>query len=154
LLKLWQYVFGRVYTHQPQVFKYPTPILSNMSLQIETEQEAYLAIMYAFMSVDGRVTEEETDEMIRSLMKEPVFKDAPLINLYKKVQLINQSIRFDAYKLIELAAPVIGPELKPTVFKSAVNLLQADGVVFGAERELMQHLQKCLYPQQSNDFTI
>jgi hypothetical protein len=125
-----------------------------MALQIETEQEAYLAIMYACMSVDGRVTEDETDELIRSLMKEPVFKDAPLISLYKKVQLINQSIRFDAYRLIELAAPVIGPELKSMVFKSAVNLLQADGVVFGTEKDLMQHLQKCLYPEISNGSTI
>jgi hypothetical protein len=117
-----------------------------MSLQIETEQEAYLAIMYACMSVDERVTEDETDELIRSLMKEPIFKDAPLINLYKKVQVINQSIRFDPYRLIEMAVPRISPELKSTVFKSAVNLLQADGVVFGSEKNLMQHLQKCLYP--------
>jgi hypothetical protein len=120
--------------------------MSDMSLQIETEQEAYLAIMYACMSVDDRVTEEETDELIRSLVKEPVFKDAPLINLYKKVQVINQSIRFDPYKLIEMAAPRISSGLKSTVFRSAVNLLQADGVVFGSEKDLMQHLQKCLYP--------
>ena len=122
-----------------------------MSLQIETEQEAYLAIMYACMSVDERVTEEETDELIRSLVKEPIFKDAPLINLYKKVQVINQAIRFDAYKLIELAAPRISPEMKSTVFKSAVNLLQADGIVFGSEKDLMQHLQKCLYPDLGNN---
>lgn len=124
-----------------------------MSLQIETEQEAYLAIMYACMSVDGRVTEDETDELIQSLMKESVFKDAPLIHLYKKVQLINQSIRFDAYTLIELAAPRISAELKGTVFKSALNLLQADGIVFGSEKDLMQHLQKCLYPELPNNST-
>ena len=117
-----------------------------MSLNIETEQEAYLAIMYACMSVDDRVTEEETDELIRSLIKEPVFKDADLVSLYKKIQLINQSVRFDPYRLIELAAPKISHERKTTVFKSAVNLLQADGVVFGMEKDLMEHLQRCLYP--------
>jgi hypothetical protein len=125
-----------------------------MSLQIETEQEAYLAIMYACMSVDDRVTEDETDELIRSLVKEPVFKDAPLINLYKKVQVINQSIRFNPYILIEMAAPKISSELKATVFKSAVNLLQADGIVFGSEKDLMHHLQKCLYPDLGNNSII
>jgi hypothetical protein len=125
-----------------------------MSLEIETEQEAYLAIMYACMSVDERVTEDETDELIRSLIQEPIFQDAPLINLYKKVQVINQSIRFDPYRLIEMAAPKISQALKATVFKSAVNLLQADGIVFGSEKDLMQHLQRCLYPDLENNTNI
>jgi hypothetical protein len=118
-----------------------------MSLQIETEQEAYLAIMYACMSVDDRVTEDETDELIRSLIKEPIFTGSDLVSLYKKIQLINQSVRFDAYKMIEMSAPRISDGLKSAVFKSAVNLLQADGIVFGTEKALMQHLQQCLYPE-------
>jgi hypothetical protein len=59
-----------------------------MSLQIETNR-SLSAIRYACMSVDERVTEDATDELI-GLCTEPIFKDAPLINLYKKVQVLTR----------------------------------------------------------------
>jgi tellurite resistance protein len=116
-----------------------------MSLQIDTLQEAYLAIMYACISVDDKVTEDETDEMIQMLMKNEIFENADLMAIYKKVQLINQSMRFDPYKIIEMAAPKISHELRSAILATAVNMLQADGVVFNVEKDLLEHLRKHLY---------
>jgi 6-phosphogluconolactonase/glucosamine-6-phosphate isomerase/deaminase len=115
-----------------------------MELEIQTEQEAYLAIMYACMSVDERVTEDETDEVINTLVAHKIFKNADLVAIYKKIHLINQAIRYDAFKLVELAVPKISNESKPVVYQTAASLLQADGVVFGVEKDLLQYLQRAL----------
>lgn len=115
------------------------------SLQIDSPQEAYLAIMYALVSVDEQVTEEETDKLIQVLLKDDLFKNTDLMAIYKKVQLINQSIRYDGYKLIEMAAPKISKEQRTSLFKQAVEMLQADGIVFRVEKELLQHLRNHLF---------
>lgn len=116
-----------------------------MDLQIENQQEAYLAIMYAIVSADEKVTEDETDQLIQLLLKDEVFKEADLMAIYKKVQLINQSLRYDGYKMIEMAAPKISTALRTAVFKTAVELLQADGIVFKVEKDLLQHLRTHLF---------
>jgi uncharacterized tellurite resistance protein B-like protein len=115
------------------------------SLQIDSQQEAYLAILYALVSVDEQVTEDETDRLIHVLVKDELFKNTDLMAVYKKVQLINQSIRYDGYKLIEMAAPKINKEHRTSLFKQAVEMLQADGVVFRVEKELLQHLRNHLF---------
>jgi len=115
-----------------------------MELEIQTEQEAYLAIMYACMAVDERVTEDETEEVINTLVQHKIFKNADLVSIYKKIQLINQAVRYDAFKLVDLAAGIIKEESKMEVYQTAASLLQADGIVFGIEKDLLQHLQIAL----------
>lgn len=115
------------------------------SLQIDSQQEAYLAIMYALVSVDEQVTEEETDKLIHVLLKHDLFKNIDLMAVYNKVQLINQSLRYDGYKLIEMAAPKISKDIRSSLFKQAVEMLQADGIVFRVEKELLQHLRNHLF---------
>lgn len=119
-----------------------------MDLQIDNQQEAYLAIMYALVSVDEKVTEDETDQLIQLLLKEDIFKEADLMAIYKKVQLINQSVRYDGYRLIEMAAPKISQTFRTAVFRTAVDLLQADGVVFKVEKDLLQHLRTHLFEKE------
>jgi hypothetical protein len=116
-----------------------------MRLKIDNQQEAYMAIMYAFVSIDEKITEDETDQLIQLLLKDEVFKNADLMAIYKKVQLINESLRYDAYRLIEMAAPKISKTLRPAIFKTAVDLLQADGIVFNVEKNLLQHLREQLF---------
>jgi uncharacterized tellurite resistance protein B-like protein len=114
-------------------------------LTIETPQEAYVAIMYACMSVDDTVTETETDELISNLVKSDLFDNVDMVFVYKKVQMVNQANRFNAFRLIELAAPLIGDQLKPEVYQAAVKLLKADGVVHSIEHELLVHLKESLH---------
>lgn len=115
-----------------------------MELEIQTEQEAYLAIMYACMSVDERVTEDETQETVNTLIGHKIFKDIDPVAMYKKIYLINQSIRYDSFKLIALAAPKISNESKQEVYRIAASLILADGVVYDIEKELLQYLQIAL----------
>lgn len=113
-------------------------------MEIESQQEAYVAIMYACISVDEHVTDEETNELIRTLVKSDLFDEVDLVAVYNKVQLVNQANRFDAFKLIEIAATKIKPELKYVVYETAVTLLKADGVVESIEKDLLLHLSKQL----------
>ena len=133
-------------TREPVLNHYYIRFIPGMtSLQIDSQQEAYLAIMYALVSVDEQVTETETDRLIQVLLKHELFKNTDLMAVYNKVQLINQSIRYDGYKLIEMAAPKISKELRSSLFKQAVEMSQADGIVFRVEKELLQHLRNHLF---------
>lgn len=112
--------------------------------QIETEAEAYFAIMYACTLTDGQVTDNETDELVRTLVKEKLFEEVDVVELYNKIQLINQANRFDAFKLITLAAPKVSDSLKPAVYQTAEHLLHLNGM-HTTENKILLHLKTCFW---------
>jgi uncharacterized tellurite resistance protein B-like protein len=113
-------------------------------IQIKNEQEAFLAIIYACMSVDGHISNQEINEMVYILSKKKLYAGVDVMGIYMRIQALSQSLSHDSFKIIELAAPHITPDLRQTVYANAMDIFFSDSSYHSNERQLATHLQQML----------
>lgn len=113
-----------------------------------TEQEAVAGIALAAIASDGTITEEEVNGLATALSRMKLYDhDARKVQkaLERSVKFMRQSK--DPEQLLQIASDAVSPQLKPTAFTIAADLLMADGEVSGSEKEFLERIQKSLQVQ-------
>lgn len=111
---------------------------------IENEKEAFLAVMYACMSADNYISEQELKEMTYILSRKKMYAGVDIMEIYTKVQSVYQFIGYNSFKLIEMAALSISPDLRLTLYTHAMEIFLSDKNFHANEKQLSSYLQKML----------
>jgi uncharacterized tellurite resistance protein B-like protein len=108
----------------------------------KSEQEAWIAIMYACISVDGNVSDAETDKLCQLVVFKTFFKGKNIVDYYKPAFLAHKQIGSKA--LIDSSASMISEQNKATLFALVMELLLADGILESKEKEIIEYLSTAL----------
>jgi len=107
-----------------------------MNLEIENEQEAAVAILFASVLYQNKILKEsEIEHLSRMLVLSSKFKGSSLNDLTKKA-LSLQAIH-GSKTIIEQSAPLIPENFRETLFAMACEIMTADGTVNDQESELL-----------------
>lgn len=106
--------------------------------------EAFMAVIYACMSADNDVSREEYNEMIHILSGKQLYANTDLQVVFNKIKTLHQSIGYNSFKLIELAADKITQNLRLTLYANAIDIFLSDKNFHANEKHLATYLQKAL----------
>lgn len=115
---------------------------SQASVTFDNEKKAFFAILYACISVDGDVDDEEIDDFIATVNANQFIRSLSLVETYRETMLKRQKYGIEA--IVSAALPMIGEPRKKALFVSCVDLVLSDGVVDKKEEVLLEDLQKGL----------
>jgi len=108
----------------------------------ENEQEAWIAIMYASMHIDGHIADSEIQKMFDVVQNLPLFKRKHIADYYQPALLANRKV--GSYNLIDGCVAFIQEDQKPLLFKLIMQLLLADGKLLKKEKEIAAYLTTAL----------
>jgi uncharacterized tellurite resistance protein B-like protein len=107
-----------------------------------SDYEAWVAVLYAAISVDGEVSDVEIDFFCRLLVFKNKFAEIDILPFYKNA--MNAKSRFGAQHLIDSSATVIKEEDRPTVLALAAELALSDGLITEQEKNLLEYIARKL----------
>jgi uncharacterized tellurite resistance protein B-like protein len=113
-------------------------------LEINDEKEAFMAVIYACMAADNDVSNQEYDEMIHILSGKQLYVNTDLRMIFNKIKTLHQSIGYNSFKLIELAADKINESLRLTLYAHAIEIFLSDKNFHANEKQLATYLQRAL----------
>jgi uncharacterized tellurite resistance protein B-like protein len=96
------------------------------------------------MSADNDVSAQEYDEMIHILSRKHLYVGTDLRGLFTNIQSLHQSIGYNSFKLIELAADKIPENMRLTLYTNSMDIFLADKNFHANEKKLAVYLQKAL----------
>lgn len=108
--------------------------------EIKTEKEAYAAIIYASMAIDGEISEEEVHDLIEMVAHNKMFKGANINDIFKTIA-ANYKAAGSFEKMVEVAIPKITDSNKQKLFITVVDIVLSDGVVASKEKDLIEKLK-------------
>lgn len=108
----------------------------------QSEQEAWVAIMYACMAADGEISDTEIDKLCELLVMKTLFHNKEIADYYQQVMLVHKHVGSKA--LIDNSVPVIQEGLKPTLFTLTMEILLSDGILGDYEKEIAEYLTAAL----------
>lgn len=117
-------------------------------VKFNSEKEAFFAILFACISVDGDIDDEEIADFISSVNSNQYLRSLDLIETYKDSYAKKEKHGMEAF--VSTALSMISNERKKSLFVSAVDLVLSDGVVDKEEEALLEDIQKGL--SISDDF--
>ena len=100
------------------------------------EQEAWVAILYAVMAVDGEVSESETHSLSNLLVFKHWFQNKPIVDYFRNAQFACKKIGNKG--LIDACTAILTEDLKPTLFCLCMEIVMADGILEPKEEEIIQ----------------
>jgi uncharacterized tellurite resistance protein B-like protein len=116
---------------------------STLTYVPQSEQEAWIAIMYACMEADGYVSEPEVKKMFELVAKQqPLFKNVHVADYYQPAMLAHKKV--GGKVLIDSSTEMIESYNKPVLFKAIMELLLADGILTETEKEIATYLTTTL----------
>jgi uncharacterized tellurite resistance protein B-like protein len=105
-------------------------------LQLETEQEAAVAILFAgVMHERNGLSQSQIEHLSRILVMSSKFKDTSLNDL--TIKALSLQAEHGSKKLIEQSAPLISDDFKETLFAMTCEIVTADGRVNDHESEIL-----------------
>jgi tellurite resistance protein len=110
-----------------------------------TEAEGVAGIALCAIAADGMITEEEAAGLGTSLSRMKLFRgmsNRDVNKIFEKLIKITRSQGVESLML--MSAEAIKPQLRPTAFAIAADLLFADGDVASEERRYLEKIQKNL----------
>jgi hypothetical protein len=108
----------------------------------QSEQEAWIAIMYASMHIDGHIADAEIQTMFDIVGKSPLFKGKNVADYYQPALLANRKV--GSYNLIDGSVAFIQEDQKACLFELIMKLLLADGKLLQKEKEIAAYLTTAL----------
>ncbi|MFN0050027.1 MAG: tellurite resistance TerB family protein [Cytophagales bacterium] len=108
--------------------------------EIKTEKEAYAAIIYSSMAIDGEISEEEVHDLIEMVAHNKMFKGTNINDLFKTIA-ANYKAAGSFEKMVEVALPMISEGNKEKLFVTVIDIVLSDGVVAQKEKELIEKLK-------------
>lgn len=108
----------------------------------KSEQEAWIAIMYASMHIDGHIADSEIQKMFDIVEKLPMFKKKQVVDYYQPALLAHRKV--GSYNLIDGSIGLIQEDQKVLLFDLIMQLLLADGKLLQKEKEVAAYLTTAL----------
>jgi uncharacterized tellurite resistance protein B-like protein len=108
----------------------------------KNEQEAWVAIMYGCIAVDGDVSDAEIDQLVRTLVLKTLFNGHKVVDYYSTAMKFHKQI--GSKGLIDNCAAKVSADNKATLFALIVELLLADGILAEKEKEIIDYLSTAL----------
>lgn len=108
----------------------------------QSEQEAWIAIMYASMHIDGHIADAEIQKMFDVVSKLPLFKRKNIADYYQPALLANRKV--GSYNLIDGSVGFIQENQKSILFELVMQLLLANGKLLQKEKEIAAYLTTAL----------
>lgn len=115
---------------------------SDKSYTPKSEQEAWVAIMYASMHIDGHIADSEIKKMFEVVEKLPLFNKKDIADYYQPALLANRKV--GSYNLIDGSIALIHEKDKALLFEIIMQLLLADGKLLKKEKEIAAYLTTAL----------
>jgi hypothetical protein len=107
--------------------------------------EAVAAVLVAAVSADGRLGVDEADRLSHILSTSRLFEQAVQARDVQVVErALNRLTDYGVAPVLSACGAVIAPELRPTVFAIATDLVLADGGIDGREQAFIDQLQTAL----------
>lgn len=103
-----------------------------------SDYEAWVAILYAAISVDGEVSDVEIDAMARLLLFKNKFLNIDIIPFYKNA--LQAKSKFGTQHIIDNSALIIKEDDKQTVLALVAELILSDGIITDKEKELIEYI--------------
>jgi len=110
---------------------------------ISDENEAFFAIIFACIAVDGEITIEEMHDVTSIFQKHHLFGDIDLNAYYKKMKKMYKEAG-SCERLMQEATPHLSDKMTLTVFANVMDMVFADGVFDRPEQELVKQLKSML----------
>lgn len=108
----------------------------------QSEQEAWIAIMYACIAVDGDVSDVEIDKLSQLVVPKSIFIGRDIVQYYKTAMLAHKQV--GSKILIDNSVLKVNDNNKLTLFAIVMELLLADGVLGEKEKEIAEYLTNSL----------
>jgi len=115
---------------------------STITYAPQSEQEAWVSIMYACMAVDGEISDTETDRLCELLVVKTLFHNLEVADYYQPAMLAHKHV--GSKILIDCSVSLIQENNKPTLFTLTMELLLADGILGEKEKEIAEYLTAAL----------
>lgn len=108
--------------------------------KVDTEQEAWMGILYTIIAADGEIKDVEIDEICNKLQHKSFFGQFDVTDLYHVAsQAYN---KYGGKVLIDKCIEKISPENKATVLTLAIDLMVSDGHEDDEEKNLIKYLSE------------
>lgn len=106
-------------------------------------REAFFAVLYACMSADGNVDDEEINALVVLTQQKALFRGVNVLDMYRR--LAPKVVALGARKeTVTLAAPYVPADLRATLFANCVDFAASDGVVGAAEQVILEQIAQAL----------
>lgn len=105
---------------------------------IDSEQEAWLGILYTIIAADGEIKDIEINELCDRLQGKTFFKNVDVTDLYHIASQAYQ--KYGGKALIDKCTAKISSGNKETVLTLAIELMVADGHEDEEEKKLIHYL--------------
>lgn len=115
-------------------------ILKVSTPEIKTEKEAFAAIIYASMAIDGEISEEEVHDLIEMVSHSKMFAGTNIKELFRTIA-ANYKAAGSFEKMVDVAIPKITDQYKDKLFVTVIDVVLSDGVVAQKEKELIEKLK-------------
>lgn len=108
----------------------------------QSEQESWIAIMYACMAVDGEISDTEIDKMCELLIGKKLFHNKEIADYYHPVMKAHNLA--GSRSMIDNSVPMVDSANSPTVFALTMEILLADGILGENEMKIAEYLSTAL----------
>ncbi|MGV3588564.1 MAG: TerB family tellurite resistance protein [Adhaeribacter sp.] len=108
----------------------------------KSEQEAWIAVMYGCIAVDGDVSDAEINKLTQTVVFKTLFNNHKIVDSYRTAMSMHKQI--GSKQLIDSSVSKVSPDNKPTLFALALELLLADGILEDKEKEIIEYLATAL----------
>jgi hypothetical protein len=115
---------------------------STITYAPQSEQEAWIAIMYACMAADGEISDTEIDKLCELLVVKTLFRNKEIADYYQPAMLAHKHV--GSKILIDSSVSLIQENNKATLFTLTMELLLADGILGEKEKEIAEYLTAAL----------
>ncbi len=115
---------------------------NDFQYQVGNSNEAWVALLYACMLADGKVSDVEIDALTTMLVLKERFDGDDIAVYFEKVADAAEMI--GPVNLVDVAAPVIETPAKATLFAMAVDVVLADGVLEDDEKLMIAYIAEKL----------
>ena len=120
-------------------------VLGSSTIDKLSEAEGMAGVALCAIAADGQITEEEASGLGTTLSRMQLYNgmsNKQVNDVFGKLVKVVRQSGVDA--LLNMSAQSIRPELKPTAFAVAADLIMADGHVDGKEKQFLERIQKTL----------
>lgn len=112
---------------------------SQPSIKFSSEHEAFFAIVYACVAIDGQIDDDEIEALVGFMHSNNYMEGFDSLACYRRLD--GLKTKYGVAAIVTAALPSVKESMKPTLFATAVDFILADGVVNSKEEVLLEDLQ-------------
>jgi hypothetical protein len=117
-------------------------LMENNNYTPQTEQEAWIGILFSCMASDIKLQDIETDTLVQTITKKDIFKSVFILSVYRDILFAHSKL--GSKGLIDICKSLISDEYRLTLFSIACEIIFADGKEEYSEDEMIEYIAAAL----------